>query len=887
MLGARGLRPKCHRLRTLPAPMQAAGMSMPLHLAASLLAFSAAVGLAIIVLVPPAARPSGEQNRRVRDVVATVGAVLLAAGHALAGAFVPVPYATITGLRATGVVLAAVGLFLRRPAAPAAAQPVLLGAGLAAWAVAEAVAPAAVPAAAWLSVAGSLAVGAWIWRRSARSLREKVATASVALLLLVVVAVAVALSGVGSRALVNEELRRLETVGAAMAREVQHDWPTEAASAAGVLRNQGEGVLALDGKDSGAPQRLHSSFFRGQDFFVVVDRRGALRSGYAANAALGPGFLPAVRQVAPVDELLGGRGRVGALAVVDGRVVAVGGAPLQRPDARPDARPIGAILSGRVADRRWATVQARDRGVGVVVTVGDRLSVASAGQEPTAQGVAGAVRTPGRAALQVSGATLYAGAADLRGPGQADPIGLVVAVSDAGGLAGLERGQARRLFVVSVLAALLAGCASALVASRLVAPIRRLTAVAAAVGAGDLTTPVPAAGDDEVGVLGRTFGEMTASLAAQASQLREAAAVQARLRARLEALTASMSDGLVATDQDGRVVTCNPAAERLLGRPLDTILGRPLDDVLVGTGPGGLAAGETLGADAGDQPVAAVLLLKRPDGRVVPTAATAAPVRDGSEGAASGRVLVLRDVTREAEMERMKGEFLANVSHELRTPLTPIKGFAEILARRAPDADAARRYAERILDSAERLERVIATIVDFAAIDSGRLTAGRQEVAVAALVAKGLGRWRARHPEREFDSHVPDGLPPILGDGVLLGRCLDELVDNAVKFSPGGQAVTVSAAAAGEDPPLVRLSVHDRGVGVEPHAATEIFDDFYQAEGGETRQFGGLGLGLALVRRVVDQLGGQVEVESREGGGSTFTLRLPAAAAATRAPVPT
>jgi signal transduction histidine kinase len=280
----------------------------------------------------------------------------------------------------------------------------------------------------------------------------------------------------------------------------------------------------------------------------------------------------------------------------------------------------------------------------------------------------------------------------------------------------------------------------------------------------------------------------------------------------------------------------------------------------------------------GERVVAVQLLLLSSGGRVIPTATTAAPVRDEA-GAVLGRVLVLRDVTRETEIERMKTEFLSNVSHELRTPLTPIKGYAEVLARRDVGPDATQRFAAQILESTERLERIVGMIVDFAALDSGRMRPQLAAVHVADVVGETVARWRAREPERTLTRRVARDLPPVLVDGAMLQRCLDELVDNAVKFSPGGEPVRISAVEVEPGPDGIRrvdLSVRDRGVGIETDTAS-VFGDFFQADASETRHFGGLGLGLALVRRIVDAFGADATVESAPGEGSTFHLLLRAA----------
>ncbi|MBA2530415.1 MAG: HAMP domain-containing protein, partial [Euzebyales bacterium] len=592
-------------------------------------------------------------------------------------------------------------------------------------------------------------------------------------------------------------------------------------------------------------------------------------------------FLSAVSGSRAVDDLLTGQApRAGELLGMDATFVAVGGVALNSQRARAEPAPVAAVLTGRLADPAWAAVAGQRLRLGVVVTMDGRVSSASPALRRDSPSLVSALqRIGGRGRVRVGEGGLYAASSRITG-GPGVTGGRTVAVSQARSLANVERAGAQRLFLAALLGALLAGLVAVAVSHRLVAPIRRLTAAAAAVREGDLDVDTAVDSQDEVGVLGRTFNEMTVSLSAQSAQLRQAAMAQARLRGRLEALTSSMSDALVAVDVHGMVITFNPAAERLVGRSLGEVLGLPLEVVLVGVAPHGRPPVVALGAASSPDSVAVQLLLRRSDGQLVPTAATAAPVTDDS-GTTLGRVLVLRDVTREAEVERMKSQFLANVSHELRTPLTPIKGYAEILARRDHDPGATRRFAGEILSSSRRLERIVRMIVEFAALDSGAKELHPEPVALDELVADLLARWERAAPGREFHQRVPSSLPAVEVDPAMLRRCLDELVDNAVKFSPGGQPVSVSAELDGEGAsgPMVRLSVRDRGVGIEASTAGQVFGDFYQADGSATRHFGGLGLGLALVRRIVDGLGGDTTVESEPGAGSAFHLFLPVEAA--------
>jgi signal transduction histidine kinase len=274
--------------------------------------------------------------------------------------------------------------------------------------------------------------------------------------------------------------------------------------------------------------------------------------------------------------------------------------------------------------------------------------------------------------------------------------------------------------------------------------------------------------------------------------------------------------------------------------------------------------------------------LVRTDRSRVAIAMTAAPLLDAS-GVPVGRVVVVRDVSREHEAERMKSEFLANVSHELRTPITPIKGYAEMMARKKFPRAKEEQFLSGILQSTERLERVVEILVDFAAMEAGRLKPRVEAVPVKELVARLTDKWRERNGGHRFVRKVGTGTPALMVDPKLLVRSLDELVDNAVKFSPDGGQIEISAEpyvnGSRTRGSKVRITVRDHGIGIEPDQMPDLFQDFRQGDGSETRNFGGLGLGLAYVKRIASVHGGDVLVESVPGKGSAFSLVLPAAGA--------
>ena len=450
------------------------------------------------------------------------------------------------------------------------------------------------------------------------------------------------------------------------------------------------------------------------------------------------------------------------------------------------------------------------------------------------------------------------------------PIGTLVVGEPAGVLGATQGGVTRVLFLVALAAAALALFLAILAARRITGPVVALTGAARRVQAGDLGAKAHVRGEDEVADLAGAFNRMTDSVNQMTGELREAAAEQARLRGRLETVLNSMGDGLVAVDAGGVVVTCNPTASDLLGARRREVLGRPLTEVIQGHDADGgpLVVGGALGHGTG--------FLERSGRPDVPVAITSAPLRD-SHGETLGQVYVLRDMTREYEVERMKKEFLSTVSHELRTPLTPIIGYSELMSKRGVEEGRAQEFAGGILDSARRLERIVAMLVDYSAMEGGRMPLTLAEVRVPELVRATVSDWGDRAGRHRFEARSEPDLPPARADVSLLRKVLDELLDNAVKYSPSGGRVQV--AVRGDDHSggrMIRVDVSDQGIGIEPDDMANIFQDFRQVDASDTRAFGGLGLGLAFVKRIVEAHGGAITAESEPGHGAVFRFTVPA-----------
>lgn len=231
-----------------------------------------------------------------------------------------------------------------------------------------------------------------------------------------------------------------------------------------------------------------------------------------------------------------------------------------------------------------------------------------------------------------------------------------------------------------------------------------------------------------------------------------------------------------------------------------------------------------------------------------------------------------------AKAARMKDEFLASLSHEMRTPLTAIVGTAEHLCAQpdgalSPDA---RRHVESIGTSGRRLQELVDEILDVARLDAGRVRAESERILAADVVAGAARKLRAAAAEKGQELVVavePDGLV-LSTDAARLAQLLGCLLSNAVKFTPPGGRIEVTASGD-EDAGVARISVRDTGIGIAAEDVGRLFSSFVQLDGRTERAYGGVGLGLALVKRLTELLGGTIAVESTPGAGTCFTLTLP------------
>ena len=240
-----------------------------------------------------------------------------------------------------------------------------------------------------------------------------------------------------------------------------------------------------------------------------------------------------------------------------------------------------------------------------------------------------------------------------------------------------------------------------------------------------------------------------------------------------------------------------------------------------------------------------------------------------------GLVLTIRSVSRELELARMQSDFVSTVSHEFKSPLTSIRQLAEMLqADMVPSEDRRRRYYDVLVEQSERLSMLIDNVLDFARMEEGRREMSRAAVDVKSLVEDIVteAQHRVLHQGFTVRTELEDSLPSAFLDADAIRQALNNLIDNGVKYSGSSREVVVRSFR--ENAHIV-IAVRDFGIGLAAEEADKVFDRFYRGGGELTRSVKGTGLGLTLVKQIVAAHGGDVEVHSEPGRGSTFSMRLP------------
>jgi len=400
-------------------------------------------------------------------------------------------------------------------------------------------------------------------------------------------------------------------------------------------------------------------------------------------------------------------------------------------------------------------------------------------------------------------------------------------------------------------------------------PIMEIASAAQQLGSGTQLIQIRTTARDEVGFLAATLNQLTDQLHAKIDELSED-------RAQLLAVLTSMVEGVMVLDSRGQVLQINPALERIFGISRVEARGRPYAELFRHQQLNDLITTMLrMGTHRQDEIVLPLT------GRCLQIEASPAGGQRENEACA---VLVFHDITELRHLEKIRKDFVANVSHELRTPLTSIKGYVEALLDGAKDdPTASAKFLDIILKQSDRLNLIITDLLELSKIESGRVSLKKELVDLRIVVERtsAIMKPLADKSRHRLVMAVDPSLPSLEGDEGRLVQVLTNLLDNAIKYTPPGGTITVSAAMArpvGNAELLtntIEICIADTGIGIPEQDRPRVFERFYRVDKARSRELGGTGLGLAIVKHLVEGHGGQVWVEANRPQGSRFIVRLP------------
>lgn len=331
---------------------------------------------------------------------------------------------------------------------------------------------------------------------------------------------------------------------------------------------------------------------------------------------------------------------------------------------------------------------------------------------------------------------------------------------------------------------------------------------------------------------------------------------------RADEILERMTEGVVVLDESLHPVLANNAARKMLGLHTGRLPLKLPQEEIPGVGGRALLTEKTVEED---------VAVWYPEHRTLRVRST--PLKDGS-----GVISVLQDATEELRVQQVRTEFVANASHELKSPVAGLRALAEAISEAIDDdSESATRFAHRLVEESERLSRLIVDLLDLSSLENPS-SGPRSEIDLAAVTRREVEELRGEAAEKVI--RLRTDLPPIVtvhGDEAQLGLIVRNLVENAIRYTPEGGQVELRLGVDGSQ---AILEIEDTGIGIPLDSQKRIFERFYRVDKARSRDRGGTGLGLALVKHAVDLHGGTVSVNSELGTGTRFVVRLPASRAA-------
>jgi len=414
----------------------------------------------------------------------------------------------------------------------------------------------------------------------------------------------------------------------------------------------------------------------------------------------------------------------------------------------------------------------------------------------------------------------------------------------------------RILMTITLVAIGLTVLLATLIADRTTRPIRQLTQAVRQISRGETEQPPIPTSLDEVGQLTRAFNALSVQLRDQITALQSE-------RAKLSSVLQKMNDGVLIVDDYGRIELINPAAEKMFTVEQAPALGRPLVEVTQYHQP------YDMWQRCRATSVAQSLSFELPrqklylEGIAIPLS----PLLPDST------LLLFQDLTRQRQTETIRRDFISNVSHELRTPLAGLKALTETLQGGAlEDPSAARNFLAQMETEVDALSLMVSELLELSRIESGRVPLELKPTNPLDIVSQACERLSLQAERKHLSLSIicPSDLPMVLADAVRIQQVIVNLLHNAIKFTPEGGQVTVSAEQQGQS---ILFSVRDTGIGISSSDLPRIFERFYKVD--RSRASSGTGLGLAIARHLIEAHNGKIWAESELGQGSTFFFTIP------------
>ncbi len=394
--------------------------------------------------------------------------------------------------------------------------------------------------------------------------------------------------------------------------------------------------------------------------------------------------------------------------------------------------------------------------------------------------------------------------------------------------------------------------------SGIIRPLEKMTETAGKISEGDLSQRIPVRRySSEIENLARMFNHM-------ASELEEKMSEISKEKNRIEAILESMVDGVIATDKNGRISLINPAAKEIFNIEQD-IKGKELISSLFSHRID-MYLEEALNSK---ESISREIIYQNRDKKIIQ--ATFIPLLDEEEEV-NGGVIVLTDITELRKLETVRNDFVANVSHELRTPLTSIVGYLDtLLESDIENPELRNKFLNIIKEETDRLSILIKDLLNLSQIESKSFDLKPENFKDVFDKVYNLLKDSAEKKDININLDIEEGLPPVYMVKQQIEQVLINLIDNAVKYTSEGGEIDIEMKKVNDK---VCFSVEDNGMGIPEEDQERIFERFYRVDKARSRELGGTGIGLSIVRNIIKQHGSKIKVESKEGEGSKFSFNL-------------